>query len=212
MPDQLSPSADAALSLQAVAIGALRDVALRLAPGEIVCLSGASGSGKSRLLRAVADLDPHDGDIRLGDQVQGKIPGHCWRRQVMLVPAESQWWHDTVGEHFGAALGETVLAEALRALNLSPDAPGWQAARLSSGEKQRLALLRAVSHAPVALLLDEPTANLDGQSTQATEHWLQSLARAQALPLLWVAHDPAQIRRVADRHYHIDGDHLVQRA
>lgn len=208
---QVNTSRGATLSLRQVAVGALEDVSLDIAPGEVVCLSGASGSGKSRLLRTVADLDPHAGEIGLGDQIQGQVPGHVWRRQVMLVPAESQWWHDTVGEHWGVALSDTELAQALQALGLSAAISGWQVSRLSSGEKQRLALLRAISYAPVALLLDEPTANLDEQNTRAVERWLQALARGRGLPLFWVAHDHAQIRRVADRHFHIEGSRLVQR-
>nr|HQU89867.1 ATP-binding cassette domain-containing protein [Denitromonas sp.] len=80
---------------------------------------------------------------------------------------------------------------------------GWQVGRLSSGEKQRLALLRAIAHQPRALLLDEPTANLDPDTTAIVETWLTGLARRHSWPVLWVAHDPAQIKRVADTHLRI---------
>ncbi|MCH8543175.1 MAG: ATP-binding cassette domain-containing protein [Alcanivorax sp.] len=205
-----SLSGSAALHLQDVAIGTLTQVTAHIAAGEILCLSGTSGSGKSRLLRAIADLDPHGGEIHLGDHIQGKMPGHSWRREVMLVPAETQWWHDTVAEHLGPAMDEQALQQALTALGFAPDTLHWQVSRLSSGEKQRLALLRAISHRPGALLLDEPTANLDGDTTLRTEQWLQDTVRYHALPTLWVAHDPAQIARVADRHMHIEGHRLVQ--
>jgi len=191
------------LRLDAVSVGTLEQVSLGIAPGEIVCLSGVSGSGKSRLLRAVADLDPHGGTVSLGEWRQGKVSGHCWRGWVMLVPAESQWWADTVAEHFLQPPDG-----GLRALGFEEETMDWQVSRLSSGEKQRLALLRAVSHEPRALLLDEPTANLDGETTRRTEDWLCGLARSQKLPVLWVAHDPEQIRRVAHRHYHIKGTGL----
>ena len=188
----------AKLKLHRVAIGQLNAVDLTISPGEIVCLSGASGSGKSRLLRAIADLEPHNGDVMLGDTGQNTLPGHGWRSAVMLVPAESAWWHDTVGEHFCERREQT-----LQQLDLPAEAFDWQVARLSSGEKQRLALARALSHKPAALLLDEPTANLDKDNTERVESWLCEYIRQQQIPTLWVAHHEDQIQRVADRHFRI---------
>ena len=193
------------LRLQDVAIGELQAVNLTVAPGEIVCLSGASGSGKSRLLRAVADLEPHDGEIALRELVQGRIPGHLWRAAVMLVPAESQWWAETVGEHFSPGMHLD-----LAPLGFDDAVMGWSISRLSSGEKQRLALARAVAREPKALLLDEPTANLDPDSIRRVEDWLQDLIRQRSLPVLWVAHDQAQIERVGQRHFRIFNGSLGQ--
>lgn len=194
-----------ALWLDAVTIGGLSPVCLEVAPGEILCLSGTSGSGKSRLLRAVADLEPHGGEVWLGERAQSALPGHVWRGQVMLVPAESQWWADSVGEHFPAGRAD---ARDLEALGFTPEVLDWQVARLSSGEKQRLALLRAVSRAPAALLLDEPTANLDDATTRRVEAWLVTRVREQGWPVLWVAHDAGQIARVAKHHRHIRNGRL----
>lgn len=186
------------LRLRGLAAGALAALDLEIAPGEVVAVSGASGSGKSRLLRAVADLDPHGGSVLLGDAESDAMPGHDWRRRVMLVPAESQWWHDTVGAHF-----DRQVSADLEALDLPAEAQDWAVSRLSSGEKQRLALVRALSRAPSALLLDEPTANLDAESVARVEAWLLARIRERGLPTLWVAHDRAQIERVADRRLRI---------
>ncbi|MBB3189301.1 ABC transporter ATP-binding protein [Halomonas cerina] len=189
--------ANDSLRLEGLVIGELSGVDLTIAPGEILCLAGASGSGKSRLLRAVADLEPHDGEVWLGETAQSSVSGHTWRARVMLVPAESQWWADTVGEHF---LEDQADAGDLEALGFAPEVLGWEVNRLSSGEKQRLALLRAVSREPAALLLDEPTANLDEATTRRVEAWLTTRIRERGWPVLWVAHDPGQIARVATRH------------
>ncbi|WP_204903045.1 ABC transporter ATP-binding protein [Microbulbifer mangrovi] len=194
------------LVLRGLSVGELEATDLQIATGEIVCLSGPSGCGKSRLLRAIADLEPHCGSVLLGKQAQADLPAHQWRKAVMMVPAESHWWFETVGEHF-----HHDQQDALRALGISPQAFEWPVARLSSGEKQRLAVLRALQYKPHALLLDEPTANLDEDSTMQVEQWLCNQIRERLLPVLWVAHREDQIQRVADRHFHIEDRRLQPR-
>ncbi|WP_444899740.1 ATP-binding cassette domain-containing protein [Microbulbifer sp. VAAC004] len=184
----------------------LQKVDLAIAPGEVVCLSGPSGSGKSRLLRAIADVDPHNGQISLGNNLQEAMSGHQWRRQVMLVPAQSAWWYETVGEHFNQPM-----EQALKILGFPEEATKWQVSRLSSGEKQRLALIRALSYTPQALLLDEPTANLDADTTSKVETWLMGEINKHQYPVIWVAHNREQIQRVASRHIEIQGSCLVER-
>jgi ABC-type iron transport system FetAB ATPase subunit len=186
--------APAPLILERLAAGELGALDLHVEPGEIVGLSGPSGSGKTRLLRAVADLEPHRGEARLGATPRAALPGHDWRRRVMLLPAESQWWHDTVGAHLPP--GTRAIPPEM---GLPDAALGWSVARLSSGEKQRLALFRALARRPRALLLDEPTANLDAESVARIEPWLVDVIRRRRLPTLWVAHDADQLRRIADR-------------
>ncbi|QSP96390.1 ATP-binding cassette domain-containing protein [Marinobacter salinisoli] len=191
------------LTLEQVSVGALRDVSLAVQGGEILCLSGPSGSGKSRLLRAIADLDPHQGQVRLDDMEQGTVPGHRWRQRVMMVPADSQWWFEQVGEHF-----QPTLPQVPDALGFPADVLAWPVVRLSSGERQRLALLRALARKPAVLLLDEPTANLDEEMVERVEAWLKAEIRRRNIIVFWVAHDSAQILRVADRHYRLVGHQL----
>jgi len=195
------------LRVQGLSIGALKDVSLDVAPGEIVCLSGESGSGKTRLLRAIADLEPHEGEVLLGEERRSAVAAHCWRGWVMLVPAESSWWADHVVEHF-----MEPVPGSLAAFGFDEETLDWEVGRLSSGEKQRLAVLRALSHEPRALLLDEPTANLDPDTTRTVESWLREHVRAQRIPVIWAAHDRAQIERVADRHFMIRGDALEEQS
>jgi len=190
--------------LENLSVGTLSNVSLRIPGGQVVCLSGPSGSGKSRLLRAVADLEPHGGRISLGDTAQLDVPAHQWRSRVVMVPADSQWWFDEVGGHFPDDAKERLPS----ALGFPLEVMGWSVSRLSSGERQRLALWRALALQPEALLLDEPTANLDGDSTEAIETWLLNEIRSRQIAVLWVAHDPGQIHRVADAHYRILGNTL----
>ncbi|MGD8429865.1 MAG: ATP-binding cassette domain-containing protein [Ectothiorhodospiraceae bacterium] len=193
------------LAVSELDCGSLHDVSLRVLPGECVCLSGPSGSGKTRLLRAIADLDPNTGTFALDGLPREAMTGPQWRRAVAMIPAESRWWADTVQAHFP----EPVAPEALAPLGLDPALVARPVSVLSSGERQRFALLRALAVEPSLLLLDEPTANLDAANAQRVEDWLAG-RRRDGLGMLWVTHDEAQIRRVADRRYIIRGSRLEE--
>lgn len=200
------PSSTSGLSVRDVSCVTLSGICLHVSPGEVVCLSGPSGSGKSRLLRAIADLDAHDGEVWLDGQAQSAMRASAWRRQVMLVPAEAPWWFERIRDHFASAPSPSDFER----VGLPAEAMNWPVARLSSGERQRAALLRAMSHEPGALLLDEPTANLDGDTTTKVESWLLERIAARRMPALWVAHDMAQVARVAHRHLRVNGDQVEE--
>ena len=180
-------------------------VTLRVGPGRCVGLSGPSGSGNSRLLRAIADMIPHTGDIALNGVAARTLQAHEWRKKVGLLPAESAWWGETVDNHFS-----NVDTAAFRHLGFDSDVLAWEVSRLSSGERQRLSLLRLLSGAPEALLLDEPTANLDDVNTARVESLVESYRQVKNAPVIWVGHDPDQIRRVASRRFRIHDGSLVQ--
>jgi len=185
-----------AFEVRELSYGGFGPVTFAMHEGEIVGLSGPSGCGKTRLLRALADMDPWDGHIALQGCAPAAIPASQWRQRVAYVPAESQWWFDEVGEHFPRTPEEADL----HALGLDSEVLGWPVARLSSGEKQRLGLLRTLVNRPAVLLLDEPTAHLDAGHTQALEALVAGRC-ATGVMALWVAHDPAQLTRVASRGY-----------
>lgn len=193
------------LILQELSVNHIGPVNLRIKGGEIVCLSGASGSGKSLLLRAIADIIPHAGNVLLDAQVAAKTPAPQWRKQVSLLPAENQWWHDLIGAHFHHR--DNTL---LQTLGFSDAVWQWQVARCSTGEKQRLALLRLLCNQPRCMLLDEPTASLDPENTARVEAVLVDYTRKEQVPVLWVSHSPEQIKRVAQRHYTMRDGKLEQ--
>ena len=166
--------------------------------GECVCLYGPSGSGKTTLLRVIADLETHDGRVLLDNAEPTSFRGSEWRRRVGMLPAESAWWRDRVGDHF-----EVIDEQALAQLGFAPDIVDRKVARLSTGERQRLALLRLLAGRPRALLLDEPTASLDPKNTRRAEQLVTQYRQQQRAPVLWVSHDPRQMKRVCDRRLHL---------
>ncbi len=179
--------------------GLLHPASLDLGWGECVALFGPSGAGKTRLLRSIADLDPHQGEIRLDQQSQQGFEPAAWRTTVGYLPAESAWWFEQVRPHFS---GDP--APFLESLELPASALDWDLERASSGERQRLALARLLDHGPRVLLLDEPTANLDQENTARVERLIADYRAHRQTAVIWVSHDPAQRRRVADRSYRIE--------
>ena len=109
------------------------------------------------------------------------------------MPAESGWWSDRVGEHFSRP-GDAV--EIVDQLGLPADALEWDVQRLSTGERHRLAIARALELAPDVLLLDEPTAALDKQATRKVETVLRRQLKAGTAIVL-VTHDAVQLKRMA---------------
>jgi ABC-type iron transport system FetAB ATPase subunit len=168
---------------------------LTLAGGEAVAIQGASGSGKSLLLRMIADLDPNVGEVWLDGVARASMSGPQWRARVRYCAAESGWWAESVAAHFAAP--DTIAPLAAR-LGLPEAVMGMTVLQLSSGERQRLALLRALGDRPAVLLLDEPTAALDPGSVARVEALLDEHRRA-GMALLIATHDPAQPQRLGAR-------------
>jgi putative ABC transport system ATP-binding protein len=172
---------------------------LALAAGECVVISGPSGAGKSLLLRMIADLDENDGVLRLNGMKRENMAAPMWRGQVLYVAAESGWWAATVRAHMQPEAEARLLLPRLGLPDRLFDAPVSQ---LSGGERQRMALVRAIIRRPRVLLLDEPTAALDEESTLLVEALLTELART-GIGLIVVTHNEAQARRLATRRYQL---------
>lgn len=178
----------------------------QLDAGECMVLCGVSGSGKTRLLRALADLDPNQGKVMLEGRLREQFSPSEWRASLAYVPADTAWWGQTVGEHFK----QSPALSAPLGLGLDSTVMQWEVRRCSSGERQRLGLLRALAMQPRVLLLDEPTANLDSANGLAVEALLADYQRQHRAGILWVSHDENQRRRVAQSGFEIRAGQLVE--
>ena len=187
------------LSIQNLTRPGVKSFSLNLNSGECITLTGPSGAGKTLLFRAIADLDPNQGSVFLDQVDRNNFTAPDWRRAVGYLPSESGWWGDRVGTHFPNQENACVL---LPKLGISSDALDWPVAQLSTGERQRLALVRLLTVSPKVMLLDEPTSGLDVQSEALGEKVLiEFLERGNAI--LLVTHSVDQVRRLSIQQFHM---------
>lgn len=183
--------------------------------GSCLAIEGPSGSGKTRLLRAIADLDPVQGTVYLDGQAQHETPAPQWRQMVRYVSAEPVWWtptpraaleqykkksQDRSTDDRNSDGGDETNERLQRALNtvgLAPALLDEPIENLSTGQRQRLALLRALGNAPRVLLLDEPTAALDPTASALVEELIRYQLLAGCIVLL-VSHDEKLRSRLAN--------------
>ena len=176
----------------------LRGIDLSVAPGESVALVGESGSGKSTLLRVLAGLlAPSSGTV----SVPEKRP-----QMVFQDPGASLTPWLTVGELLSdrirdrpAAERRTEIANVLTRLGLRPDVAAVRPRELSGGQRQRVALARAIIDPPELLLCDEPISALDASLAATVLNLLGELRRELGFAMVFVTHDLAAARLVADR-------------
>ncbi|HTZ08179.1 MAG TPA: ABC transporter ATP-binding protein [Acidimicrobiales bacterium] len=182
-------------------LSALGGVDLTVVKGEAVALVGESGCGKSTLLRAIAGLhDVDEGSIELG---RGARPQMVFQDAgASLTP----WL--TVGEMIGERLREERLSraerservrQALALVGLPAEVAGTKPGQLSGGQRQRVALARATVVPPDVLLCDEPTSALDVSLAATVLNLIGRLRRELGMAVLFVTHDLAAARMVADR-------------
>jgi putative ABC transport system ATP-binding protein len=183
-----------------------------LAAGERAVITGPSGSGKSVFMRALALLDPIDAGHVLwhGREIdRHAIPRY--RRSVAYVRQRSALIEGTVEENLrypyslhayrDVRFDRGLAAQLAAAAGRGDDFLAKRASDLSGGEAQVASLIRVLQLAPEVLLLDEPTASLDPESTRAIEelvtNWFDADRSRRAS--VWVSHDPAQVERVGER-------------
>jgi ABC-type iron transport system FetAB ATPase subunit len=183
-------------------------ISLDLAEGECVALVGESGSGKSVFLRMIADLDPCSGEVRLDGVARQAWRASTWRSMVVYQAAEPAWWESTAEAHFSAA--QSALArDLLPRLMLKPGVLQTDLALLSTGERQRLALIRSLACKPKVLLLDEPAASLDPTTTLAMESLLQANL-FNGISIIIVTHSNEQAERLGRRRLRMVHGQLAQ--
>ncbi|MFF3963470.1 thiol reductant ABC exporter subunit CydD [Streptomyces griseorubiginosus] len=189
---------------------AVTDVSFEVAPGETVALVGPSGAGKSTLLNVLLGfVRPAEGRVRIGEADLAEVDLAEWRSRIAWVPQRPQLFAGTIAENVRLArpdADDTAVRQALADAGarefvdaLPPGADtvlGEDGAGLSAGQRQRLALARAFLADRPVLLLDEPTAGLDGATEAEVVAAVRRLAAGRTV--LLVVHRPALLG-VADR-------------
>jgi ABC-type iron transport system FetAB ATPase subunit len=185
------------LRVEHLRIGNLPALTFEVADGECLAVEGPSGSGKTLLLRAIADLDAAPGQVFLDGHERMEMPATAWRKAVRFAAAEPGWWGDTPRTSFPEAQEKNGRVERiLSGVGLDAEILDRQIATLSTGERLRIALVRALADEPRVLLLDEPTSALDAANAALVEE----LIRFQILAgrnVLIASHDAGLVSRLA---------------
>jgi putative ABC transport system ATP-binding protein len=178
----------------------------------ITVVSGPSGAGKTTLLRLCNRLEiPDAGTVAYRGQPLDELDPLVLRRQVGMVFQRPTPFPGSVADNLAVAHPDATtdqLSTALQRVALDPGLLDQEARTLSGGELQRMCLARTLVTQPETLLLDEPTSALDDQPRQVFENTARALA-AQGITIIWVTHDGAQARRVANRTYQLRDGHLT---
>ncbi len=186
---------------------ALDGINVLIEPGELFFLLGASGCGKTTLLRCIAGLEtPTHGAIFFRDRNVTDMPPHK-REAAMVFQSYALWPHLTVGQNIAFGLEERKVPrpeikrrveEALEMVQL----PGYgdrSIDQMSGGQQQRVSLARALVVKPKCLLLDEPLSNLDAQLRVEMRREIRRIVKENGLTGIYVTHDQEEALAMADR-------------
>ena len=201
---------------EAVPVHALRGVDFSLSSSEFVSLSGPSGSGKSTLLNIIGGLDRQDEGIveldgeELAPLSEGDLAALRLRKigfvfqAYNLVPVLSALENVEFIlqlQGVGSAARKERAGEALKSLGLS-ELQDRRPGEMSGGQQQRVAIARAIVTNPVLLLADEPSANLDSETTKELMELLRNLNETQGMTIITATHDP-MVMGYAKRQVHL---------
>lgn len=186
------------LKVEKLAIPGMPLLSFEVAAGECLAIEGPSGAGKTRILRALADLDPAGGYVFFEGAERGEVTATEWRRQVRYVSAEPGWWAETPHQHVLRQPELNRFDRLAASLGIAREALDHPIARLSTGERLRLGLARGLADEPRVILLDEPSGALDPTATALVEELLRFQVLAGRSVVL-VSHDSGQVRRLAHK-------------
>ncbi len=200
----------------------LQDLSLSLADNEILCLLGASGCGKTTLLKAIAGLVPvAAGEIRLHDQLvegQGQSLPPEARQLGFIFQDYALFPHLSVAENLAFGLRHHEREPGRRAERVEEglalvgleELGGRYPHELSGGQQQRVAIARALVCRPRLLLLDEPFSNIDSQVRGRLIHDIRRLLKAQGIAAIFVTHSKDEAFAFADRLAVFHEGHIAQ--
>ena len=190
----------------------LDEVTATIPAAGITVVSGPSGAGKTTLLRLCNRLEvPDRGKVCYRGQPLDELDPLVLRRRVGMVFQRATPFPGSVADNLAVARPDAAAGElstALKRVALDPVLLGQEARTLSGGELQRMCLARTLVTGPETLLLDEPTSALDERPKLVFESAARDLA-AQGITIIWVTHDAAQARRIADQIYQLREGHLT---
>ncbi|MFT3990717.1 MAG: ABC transporter ATP-binding protein [Luteolibacter sp.] len=186
---------------------ALDGVSLEITPGELFFLLGASGCGKTTLLRCIAGLEePTSGTIYFGNTDVTRLPPHK-REAAMVFQSYALWPHLNVARNIAFGLEERRVPkaeikrrveEALERVHLAGFG-NRSIDQMSGGQQQRVSLARALVVKPKCLLLDEPLSNLDAQLRVEMRREIRGIVKDNGLTAIYVTHDQEEALAMADR-------------
>ncbi len=182
-------------------------VSVEVKENDTIGITGPSGSGKSTLLRIAIDLlTPTTGHVKFMRRDIAEWDPKELRMNMVLVPQEASMFPATVRDNLEWALkihgidyDENTLIQVLEEVNLNKDYLDRVAGNLSGGEKQRIAIARALLLEPKLLLLDEPTSALDEESIHIVESSIESVIQERQIGVMIVTHDKKQAQRFTSR-------------
>ena len=186
------------LKVEKLAIPGMPLLSFEVAAGKCLAIEGPSGAGKTRILRALADLDPAGGYVFLEGAERTEVAASDWRRSVRYVSAEPAWWAETPRQHINRQPESQRFERMATSLGLDRGALDRPIAQLSTGERLRLGLARALADEPRVILLDEPTGALDPSAIALVEELIRFQVLAGRAVIL-VSHDAGQVARLAHK-------------
>ncbi len=200
----------------------LRRVSFAVGPGEICCIQGESGGGKSTLLRIIAGLEhAHSGSVRLAGRILADGSRHVppERRRIGMVFQDFALFpHLTAARNVAFGMNGIRRSERERRARTLLERMGLRdghdryPSELSGGQQQRVAIARSLAAEPRAMLLDEPFAGLDTETRDRVRADVLATLRQWSIPTILVTHDDGESDRCADSRHHLIGKQLARSA